>query len=335
MKHLLPLLLTAAALLTALLFGGCADGSSTDSGGEPFSVESITTEQTTAPQTSRTTATETTVTTAPPESTTEPVTTTTTKPTVVGKWTLDSTVQDGRIRYRDETQVPPLAYRYTLQYEFTKTGKVSRIHPLYGFSEEGTWTYGETGTDRVIARFPVNQHFNPDGEPTELCFEHGNLFIKAPPAGADYYFTRVSEFPETDPVRAAEGRAELAVAGCWECAWVTADGEQYTDKYQGVDVSAMKMEIHLGGECILHRNNDPEESAAYSVIFLSDNNMELRLLRTKNPYSTIGQMEGTLQPRGSYLVWRYTDSISYCFRSIPQEQLDASLRSGTAVPPAN
>ncbi|MBR5405072.1 MAG: hypothetical protein IK107_02135 [Oscillospiraceae bacterium] len=332
MKQLLPLLLTAAALLTVLLFGGCADGSSTDSGGEPFQVESITTDLTTA-LTSRTTQAETTVTTEP-QTSSETVTTTTTKPTVVGKWVLDSTVQDGTVRYKDGSEHPPIAYRYTLQYEFTKSGKARRIHPLYAYSEEGTWSYGEKGTSRVTVEFPYHEQFNPLEEPEELCFEQGNLFTKAPPAGVDYYFARVSEFPEVDPVRAAEGKAALSVSGFWECAWVTADGETITDKYDGVDVRSVKMEIPLGGECILHRNNSPDEAAAYALVFLSDNSLELRLVRTKNPRSTIGQMEGTLELKKGYLVWRYNDSVVYCFRSISAEEFRKAMLLGSLNTPA-
>lgn len=334
MKQLLPLLLTAAALLTVLLFGGCAEGSSTDSGGEPFQVESITTGQTTTTA-SRTTATETTLTTELTTQSSETVTTTTTKPTVVGKWVLDCTAEEGHISYRDQSENPPIAYRYTLQYEFLKSGTVKRIHPLYGYTEEGTWSYGEHGTERVTAVFPYHQSFNPEEKPTALCFEAGKLFIKGTAGGTDYFFARVSEFPETDPVRAAEGKAALSVAGYWECAWINSDGEQITDKYQGAEVTSMKMEITLDGDCILHRNNSPDESAAYALIFLLDNTMELRLLRSKNPYSTIGQLEGSVQLRSGYLIWRYTDQLSYCFRSITKEQFLKATQSGVSVPSGN
>ena len=332
MNKLLPLLLTAAALLTVLLFGGCADGSSTDSGGEPFSVEEITTEESTA-ATTRTTALS--FTTAAPTESSETVTTTTTKPTVVGKWVLDSTVQDGKVSERDMSEEPPLAYRYELQYEFVKSGKAYRIHPLYDCREEGTWSYGEKGTDRVHAVFPYHPVFNPEEAEEVLCFENGNLFIKAPPAGTDYYFKRVEELPAADASRAAAGKARLAVTGYWECAWINADDTQYTDQYGGVPVTAMKMEIALTGECILHRNNSPEESAAYSLIYIPDGSMEMRLLRAKNRPGNIGQMEGSVQVRNGYLIWRYNDLISYCFRSVTREQFMQSLMSGAAVPEGN
>lgn len=336
MKQLLPLLLTAAALLTVLLFGGCAEGSSTDSGGEPFTVEDVSTEESdTAETTETTTVSRLTFTTAPAAESTETVTTTTTKPTVVGLWVLDSTVTEGIVQEKDETEEPPVAYRYVLQYDFAKNGKVTRIHPLYAYKEEGTWSYGEGGTERVIVTFPYHHLFNPIELPEELGFANDVLFSMDSPEGTDSYFRRVAELPEADPVRASEGKSRLSVAGYWECAWVSADDTQYTDKYKGVDVTAMKMEIELSGSCILHRYNSPEEYAAYSLIFLSDNSMELRLLRTKNTLSTIGQIEGTVQVKSGYLIWRYSDSVSYCFRSVTKDQFEKSLTGGVTVPEGN
>ncbi|MBQ5334984.1 MAG: hypothetical protein J6Z45_03465 [Oscillospiraceae bacterium] len=333
MKQLLPLLLTAAALLTLLLFGGCAEGSSTDSGGEPFTVEDVTAEESST--TTETTHSSLVFTTAASTESSETVTTTTTKPTVVGLWVLDSTVTNGQVQEVDTSEEPPIAYRYVLQYDFAKNGKVSRIHPLYGYREEGTWSYGETGISRVILTFPYHHLFNPLEQPEELAFENGTLFSMEWPEGTDRYFKRVQELPEADPVRAADGKTRLAVSGYWECAWVNTGETQYTDQYQGVDVKSMKMEISLGGTCILHRNSSPEEYAAYSLIFLSDNSMELRLLRSKSTLSTIGQLEGTVQIKNGYLVWRYSDTVSYCFRSVTKEQFLNSLTGAVTVPEGN
>ena len=192
------LLLAAAVCLALFVLAGCEDSSSGSASDSFGGLVSMTAEaETTAVSESRTTARLTeAATTAPGD--TEPTvstTTTTTEPTVVGFWALDSVVEAGRVYYKDTSMTPALSYRTTLQFEFEKLGKVKRIHPLYGYSEVGLWTYTDNTYSRVVCTFPYDTFFNPAEEPVTFCFESGNLFVRGEPGQPDYNYVRVGVLP--------------------------------------------------------------------------------------------------------------------------------------------
>ena len=134
MKRIRSLLCAACTL--ALLLTGCKDSSA----GEPFTLDSaaeIT--ETTTTAAARTTASTAGTTTYTETAATK---TETTVPEemreVIGKWVLDSVVQDGTVRFRDTAYTPPINYRQLVQVEFKKDGTFERLHPLYGYTETGT-----------------------------------------------------------------------------------------------------------------------------------------------------------------------------------------------------
>lgn len=315
--------LFCAACTIALLLTGCKDSSA----GEPFTLDSAseitettttTTARTTASATETTTYTETAATkteTTVPEEMRE----------VIGKWVLDSVVQDGTVRFRDTAYTPPINYRQLVQVEFKKDGTFERLHPLYGYTETGTWTHIEEDERIIRVTLPYDTFFYNTSDPLDFYFENYALFIKAPPGGADYYFERVSSFPAPPTERAAAGRARMSIAGFWECAWITADGETYTDELDGVKIPTMKFVVLPEGNCRYYTGNDPKTERAYSTNYLSDNTMELLLARSPNANSTIGQVEGTVYKQKNFLIWRYDDHTVMSFRSITEDEFMTAL----------
>jgi hypothetical protein len=323
-----PLILPAVllAVLGLCLLTGCNESSAEESsGGGLAEVVSITAEQTTATTARRTTAatTETTtVTETDPEAT---ATTTTTEPTVVGKWALDSVVELGKVLYKDTSVKPAVSYRMSLQLEFFKNGDVTRIHPLYGYSEYGTWYFTDDAHTRVLAEFPYNMQFNPEELPSEYCFEGGNLFVRSAPDVPALNFVRVASFAKPDDQRVEDGKAALSVAGCWSGAWVTTKDETLTDTFDGKTIAGMKMQIMLGGDCTYYEENNPRAVAVYSLQNLGGGVIDLVLKQTTNQNSTIGQIEGNIYEKNGYLIWKYSDEVVIAFRSVTEVEFNKAL----------
>lgn len=328
MKRMLALLSAALLLIPA---AGCGDSGSSHH--EMFSLESVTETAEMTAETTTTAATETeaaaseTSSTAVTSAITQPETTAAPpeKQTFIGKWVLDSTVKDGKVSYRDTALNPPMSYRQIEQVEFFENGKFERIHPLYGYTEYGTWDTVPEDIRIVRVSLPADLFFNPSGDSVDFYFEHGSLFIKAPPAGTDYYFDRVTSFPAPPAERAAAGAARMSLSGYWQGAWVTADNEQYTDEFNGVKIQSMRFKIEPAGDCCYYENDDPKTETAYNMNNLTNGTMELFLLRSPNPYSTVGQSEGTLSLKNGYLIWRYNDATVISFRSVGQSEFQKAL----------
>ena len=320
MKRIRSLLCAACALV---LLTGCKDSSA----GEPFTLDSPaeiteteTTVRTTAATASATTYTET-ATAAPVTEATVPKE----EREVIGKWVLDSVVKDGTVRFRDTSYAPPLSYRQLTQVEFKKDGTFERIHPLYNYTEKGTWTHIAQDERIIRVTLPYDSFFYRSNEPLDFYFENYALFIKAEPGGEDYYFERVSSFPSPPAERAAAGKARMSIAGFWECAWITADKEQYTDEMDGIKIPSMKISVFPDGSFCYYTGNDPKTERAYSMNFLSDNTLELLFQHAANSNSTVGQSEGTVYKKNSYLVWHYDDHTVMSFRAITEDDFYTAL----------
>lgn len=333
MKTHSHLIFAPVMLLGLLLLTGCKDSSSSESSGgglaEVVSITAETTTETTTETTKRTTAPPEPeiTTTAPPEESesTSPTTTTTTEPTVVGKWALDSMVDTGKIIYKDTSVRPAISFRLTLQLEFDKKGNVTRTHPLYGYSETGTWYYSNNEHTRVIAEFPYSVQFNPEEEPALYCFENGNLFIIGDAGEPDYNFVRVANFAEPDEMLVENGRAAFSVAGYWEGAWVTTSEAQYYDYFEGRLISGMKMQITLGGDCTYYEENRPQAAAVYTVQNLGGGILDLLLRQSADNRGSPGQLEGSISINNGYLIWRYTDDVIMVFRSVTATDFNRAL----------
>ena len=316
-----PLISAAVlALLGLCMLTGCKDSSSAQASSEGLAEVVSVTEETTVSAVTETqkhsdapAVPETTAAPAPSE---PEVTVTTTEPTVVGKWALDSVVDLGKVYYKDTSVRPAVSYRMSLQLEFTKEGEVSRIHPLYGYTEHGRWYYSDAEQTRVTADFPYNIQFNPEELPSEYCFEHGNLFVRSQPDVPALNFIRVSTFPMPDEQRVEDGKAAFSVAGYWEGAWVTDAETTYTDFYDGKSVPGMKMEIKLSGDCTYYHENNPKPVSVFTLQTLGGGMIDLILKQSANPDSTIGQIEGNIYIKNNYLVWKYSEDVVIAFRAI-------------------